>query len=93
MNGNSAKKAWYSTWAAAQTAAHQRITSLAVRLPHLSIRPIKSPEIHVCAIPTTTHTIPARAAFAPSGDYPNVASTLFRQIGGSLAPDDTPPGG
>lgn len=33
------------------------------------------------------------AAFAPSGDYPNVASTLFRKIGGSLAPEDTPPGG
>lgn len=32
------------------------------------------------------------AAFDPSGAYPNVASTLFRQIGGYLAPDDAPPG-
>ncbi|MBS1907037.1 MAG: beta-lactamase family protein [Actinobacteria bacterium] len=32
-------------------------------------------------------------AFEPSGDYPNVASTLFRQIGALLAPDDAPPTG
>lgn len=31
-------------------------------------------------------------AFQPSGDYPNAASTLFRAIGASLAPDDAPPG-
>lgn len=33
------------------------------------------------------------AAFGPSGDYPNTATTLFQQIGSYLAPDEAPPTG